>query len=137
MVAIWANFGERWALARGLESWTGFQMHLFQNNLDPDDDTVLADFTQASFSGYTPVTISFPLNGTITVAGEARLQASPANFQCAPTIVVGNSIYGYYITQESGTQLIYSERFSAAPFLMDSPGAVLTVVTTAVAKSLF
>jgi hypothetical protein len=96
----------------------GFNMHLYTNNLTPTTSTVLADFTEATFTGYTSVAVSV-VTGPLVFGHYASVIFSPAGF----TISAGTqNIYGWYLTDDTDTILIASQRDPAAPVLMDAAG---------------
>lgn len=96
---------------------------LYVSNVTPDRSTVLSDLTELSgVSGYSPITLSasdFSLNGV----------SSHKGFALAGTIswTLGSgafSVYGFFVTDSGGTQLLAVGRFDDAPISLIS-GAVV------------
>lgn len=91
-----------------------FVLRLFCNDYHPHRESILADFTQASYSGYSPVGLS---RGTWTAAvtsggyaistyGTAFLQFLPASG--------GETVYGYYVTDADETVCLWAQRLDAS-----------------------
>lgn len=105
----------------------GAKMKLFKNNLMPTPNSVIADFEIADFTGFSTSTALvwgtpyYQADGTpVVLAGAKTFIVTSAD------PVVGNTIYGYYITDGAGTALLYSERFDS-PVLMAIVGTGITV----------
>jgi hypothetical protein len=100
-------------------------VHLFQNDFQPDGSTVLGDFTEANFGGYTPeagqpfdpVQLRGPMTAS-TKMGSASFAADGG----APS----NLVYGAYATIP-GPELFFSTRFPNAPITMGSVGDSIAV----------
>jgi hypothetical protein len=88
--------------------------HLFVNDVTPDRDTVLADFTEAAFTGYVEVTVEaadFTIDGVSAHVG--YIQAPPITFSNGSG--VDQDAYGYYVTDVGDTEVLAAARFDAAP----------------------
>jgi len=96
------------------------KVKLYKNNLTPDRDTVLGDFTEADFSGYAAETSSTwaAIGTTAHLRGYGALGVT-FNRGVGAT---DNDIYGYFITTADGATLLWSERFSGGPYTLDTPG---------------
>lgn len=109
------------------QTWNSalLRLHLFQNNIIPARTNVLADFTEATFDGYAPVSIS---TWAVSVVSGHIAVSTPNNAiftkSAGPT---SNSVYGYYVTNSANTQLLWSERDPAAPFLLSVAGTQYSV----------
>jgi hypothetical protein len=106
----------------------GVKYRLFVNAITPTLGTVLASLTEASFSGYAPVSLSwsnYTLNG---VSGHN-------GYALAPPIVFTNSsgtsqnVYGYYVTDSADTLLLAVALFDGAPVVIPT-GGTETVLPT-------
>ena len=89
-------------------------VHLYQNDVTPDRDTVLGDLTECAFTGYAtrdvPVA-DFTLTGVVAHVG--GIQALPvANTNASGGAV---TVYGYFITDETDAILLAVARDDAAP----------------------
>lgn len=95
---------------------------LYQNNITPGDSDVLGTYTEATFSGYTEVTITWATIVTNSTTGKAEA-IGPVNPQFDHDGGgTSNNIYGYYVIYDDTVteHLCYSERFSDAPRVMDT-----------------
>lgn len=88
--------------------------HLYTNDITPDRATVLADFTEAAFTGYAAVTVEaadFTIDGVSAHVG--YIQAPPITFTNGSG--VDQDAYGYYVTDAGSTEVLAAGRFDAAP----------------------
>jgi hypothetical protein len=104
----------------------GVKYHLFSNNYTPTLDTLLSNLVEASWSGYTAVSLtwsSYSINGVSSHSGFAL--ASPISF--------GNSsgssqnAYGYYVTDSGNTLLLAVARFDAPPVVIPNGGTATVI----------
>lgn len=109
-------------------------LRLFSSNTTPASSMTLADYTEAAFTGYAAVTMS---SGSWTITAGAptsAAQTAATTFTCSATTSV--SVYGYYLSQETSSILMWSERFSDGPYTIANSGdkiiitAQLTLSTT-------
>lgn len=95
--------------------------HLFTNDVTPDESTVLAGLTEAAWTGYAAVpqdigdfTFEYITGGVGTIiAGPFAFGNGSGSPQLA---------YGYYITMNSGADLLAAARFDLAPVTVPDPG---------------
>lgn len=100
-------------------------LRLFKNNITPGDSDVTASYTEADFTGYANVTLA---GSSWTVTSGDPTEASYA--QQAFTSSAGSqnqSVYGYYVTQVSSTELMWAERFSDGPYTIVNNGDEIRV----------
>ena len=85
---------------------------LYQNDYEPDDDTVLADMTPADFDGYDDVNIDPADYGAVAVVAHVAIATSTVDavYTASPT-ASAQTIYGYYVTDSLGN-LLWAESFS-------------------------
>jgi len=103
------------------------KLKLYKNNYTPVDASVVGDFTEANFNGYTAGGVSVTtFSVPATVAGKASTTANPAAWTKSAG-GTGNDIYGYYVTDAAGTTLLWAERAAAAPISMNNTGEGITV----------
>lgn len=113
-------------------------MRLYGNNKTPAHGDSTAGYTEISGGGY----ISKPLifSGWTVTAGEPSVAVySPSqSWPFTGIIDAPGSIYGYYVTRDSDSQLMWAERFASilVPF---SPidGSVIKVLPRLLCQSLF
>ena len=98
---------------------TDLKLKLFKNDLTPAVGTVIGDFTESDITGYTAG--GKTLTGSSwTVSTDTATEGSFAEQEW--TFTGAGSIYGYYITNNGGTAVIWAERFSDAPHTFPSGG---------------
>jgi hypothetical protein len=93
----------------------GYTVKLFQNNMNPNPQSVLADFTEATFDGYTAITLTALVGPDRDVTGGFRLY-NQLGWQQSGS-VTPNVIYGFYVVDHTAA-LIAAYRF-AAPVAMN------------------
>lgn len=113
--------------------WAAPTVHLFENNITPNKDTVVGDLTEPSYVGYSSVAITgwgtpgYNADGSITVTAE-----NVAEF-VGPALAGGPSIYGYFLKGGgAGTPLLRIVKFTNPVSLADDT-RVLDVVASFVA----
>ena len=114
------------AIADG--SGAGLFWKLFENNVTPDSDSVVADFTFATAAwGEIQVPLaSFTLQQV--AAHQASIQAPDITFTNGDAIAV--TLFGYVVTNAAKTKVIAAARFDDAPITLavGSPFAVTPVL---------
>jgi len=100
---------------------------LYSNNVIPDESSTEATFTEVTNGlGYTTGGISFtPASWSITTGNPS--QAEYLEVTWTFTGVKGN-IYGYYVTRDTGGELLWAERFSNGPYDIQTNGDEIKVV---------
>jgi hypothetical protein len=97
-------------------------LDLFRNDYFPVDESTLADFTVASFTGYVQVEIYEGVLGEPAIVGNV----AESTFAPAPTFTCTGGapqmVYGWYLSAEEGGEAYLAQRFDV-PRLM-SPGTV-------------
>lgn len=85
-------------------------MRLYNNNHTPAEGDVLGTYTQASAAGYTAV--SLPGTGwtVATSLGTTTGEHAEQTF----SFTTSATIYGYYVTDDAASNLLWSERSKAA-----------------------
>ncbi len=93
------------------DGMAGLHLRLYQNNLTPDQDTVLADFTEATFSGYAEDSPSF--GAAATVSHKGKIVDTAARDFTHSSGGTSNTVYGYYLVNAPDTKVLWAERFSS------------------------
>lgn len=94
---------------------------LYANNVIPDENSTEATFTEvASGLGYTTGGISLTPGSWSVISGNPS-QAEHTEVTWTFTGAAGN-IYGYYVTRDTGGELLWAERFSNGPFNITTNG---------------
>jgi len=93
-------------------------VHIFQNNITPGDNTTLADFTEASFIGYSATSLA-SLDFDATSGTEDSPAVATYNEVISFTSTANQepqNCYGYYIVGQTSGALRWCERFTDAPY---------------------
>jgi hypothetical protein len=108
----------------GNEGVTGQILHLYSNDMAPDPDTVLADFTEVNVTtGYAPATLTYA-SWTHTTDGNGvatAIYSSEVTFSFTTSL----DVYGYYVTNNN--KLLWTEMWSGAPFSMPISGGTIAI----------
>lgn len=103
--------------------------HLFVNNFQPNKQSVRADFVEPTFPGYDVVPVDradwvFPT----VVGGVASTFRNDGFISWMATSGPGESIFGYFVTDEDDAVVIWAEAFPA-PQVVNTVNAVLVFPT--------
>lgn len=86
---------------------------LYQNDYQPTPQSVLGDFTVATFAGYASSSAIVWGPAFTDTLDQAQTVGSVKQFNCNAS-TTPNVIYGYYITSGDGMTLLFAERFAEA-----------------------
>ena len=100
------------------------KLKLFTTDVTPDDDTVLVDLTEASGNGYAAKTLTGASWAISTSVGVTTASYAEQTFTF--TGALGN-VYGYFITNGAGDELLWCERFTDAPYDIVNNGDEINV----------
>ncbi|RPI65959.1 MAG: hypothetical protein EHM43_12030 [Ignavibacteriae bacterium] len=100
-------------------------LKLYTNDVTPAEGDTVATYTVASGNGYADKTLTDG-SWTVTNADPAVATYDSGAQVFTFTGALGN-VYGYYITDAAGTTLMWSERFTGAPFNVQNNGDTITV----------
>jgi len=103
-------------------------LHLYENNLTPDDDTCVGcgppdEVTEATAAGYAAITLTGTNFTIATSGGITTAEYADVTF----TFTTNATIYGYYVTNTSETAVLWVERFSGAPFSLPTGGGTIQI----------
>lgn len=104
---------------------TAIRIHLFKSNTTPTTSSVLGDFTEADFAGYAALNLITWAAPSVT-SHVGRMTAATRTFTRSTT-GAAQSIYGYYVTDNSDTVLLWAERDGAAPIVLTNAGDSYTI----------
>lgn len=107
----------------GTADWTAPKLHLFTNDFTPSLETILADFTEATYTGYAAQTLTW---GGAYVDGNGIAVAPAGEKIFTQTAAPNEIVYGGYVTNTAGTKLLASARLDS-PFPFE--GASTLAVT--------
>jgi len=102
-----------------------YMLKLFKNNYTPDEATIVASFSVATFTGYATRTLSRAGWNTAAVStskAESSYGSAPESWTCGAS---GNTVYGYWVEGQTSTEVLWSERFATSRVLAD--GDVLNI----------
>lgn len=127
MALLVPNVGEGELLGRALNEATpdNCVLKLYQSNTTPAEADVVGTYTEATFTGYSSATLT---GASWTVTEGAPTYAQYA--QQAFTSSAGSQnqdIYGYYVTNNAGTILLWAERFTNGPYNIANNGDEIRV----------
>jgi len=99
-------------------------IHLYTNNATPAPGDTVGSYTQSTGTGYAAITLT-GANWTIaTNAGTTSATYAQVTFTYTgpePTV------YGYYVTNNAGTVVMWAERFSDGPYAIPSGGGSVKI----------
>ena len=96
-------------------------MLLYVNNVIPDENSTEATFTEMTNGlGYTTGGISLTPGSWSVISGNPS-QAEHTEVSWTFTGAAGN-VYGYYVTRDTGGELLWAERFTNGPFNITTNG---------------
>ena len=106
-------------------------LHLYSNNIDPEDSSFGASgedfstptFTEATASGYGAITLT---GGGWTTTQVVGVTTGEYNVGVTFSFTVGEDIYGYYVT-DTNDAIMWAEMFPGAPFQLPSGGGDIAV----------
>lgn len=101
-------------------------LKLFKNNITPSDTDTAGTYTEATFGGYTAITLTGSSWGTASSGTIAY--GSQQTFTCNATAT--DDIYGYYVVQAVSGTLLYSERDASAPLAIRNSGDAIKITPT-------
>ena len=104
----------------------GAIVHLFQVDITPTRDTTLTELTdaEADFTGYAASAAVVWGDPYYAESGQPYVPGDLKTFTVGAGPVTPNVIYGYYVTNDGATELLWSERY-ASPKSMVTTGQAL------------
>ena len=94
------------------------KLRLYTNDYTPVEGSVVGDFTEATAAGYAAITLTGASWTIATATGVTTATYAQQTF----TLTAASTDYGYYVTNNAGTQVLWAERFSDAPHSIPSDG---------------
>ena len=85
-------------------------LKLFKSNTTPDEDTLLGDLTEVTEDGYAAITLTSESWTVNTISGTTTASYAEQNFNIEEAV----TIYGAYVTNSAGDELLWLERFDEA-----------------------
>ena len=100
-------------------------LRLFQNNITPAETDVTATYTEATFTGYSSISLT-PGSWTVT-PGAPTLAAYAQQTFTSSAGSQNQSIYGYHMTRTTNGRLAIAERFTDGPYVIVNNGDAIKV----------
>lgn len=127
MALVTSNAGELELLDKmlkdALSSDEDYVLRLYQNDYTPDQAAVTASFTEANFTNYAATTLTRSgWASSVTTSNKAESSYATQSWTCGST---GNTLYGYYVSNPSGT-VLWAERFAASRTIAENDVLNLT-----------
>lgn len=102
---------------------------LYKSNTTPSESDTAATYTEATFTGYSAITLTGASWGAASAGSIAYAQQT---FTCSGAAT--DDIYGYYVIQTTSGTLVYSERDGSAPFAVRISGDNIKITPTITAS---
>jgi len=103
----------------------GCTVRLFRNDHVPGAGDTAGSYTEANFSGYSP--ISFTDWGSVTVSSNVASVSAGSKVFTHDGGATNNDIYGAYVTRDTDNALLFAQRDDSPPFAMNGGGKSYTV----------
>jgi hypothetical protein len=100
-------------------------LKLFISNTTPSNTDTAATYTEATFPGYTAITLTGASWGS---AASRSIAYAQQTWTC--TGVATDNVYGYYLVGASSGTLYWAERDPSAPFALRVAGDAVKVTPT-------
>lgn len=108
-----------------LPAWATAKLHLYSNNLVPNEGNVLTDFTECVYSGYAAQAITW---SPAFLDAEGNACSSFGEHIFTQTGATPDICYGFYITDTASAVLLASGAIDGAPFGFSAVGTTLPLV---------
>lgn len=83
-------------------------IHLYTNDHAPDEGDTVANYTEEDDASYAAVTLN---SWSVSTSGGTTTAEHPA---VTFTFAAATTVYGYYVTDNAGTTLLWAEEFGSA-----------------------
>lgn len=119
MALLVPNVGETEMLQRILNGGDNCKIHLYSDNITPAEADTVASYTLVTDPA--AITLTGASWDTSSVAGEASYAQQTFTYTGAGTA------YGYVVTDNAGTTLLWAERFTDGPYEIPSGGGTIKI----------
>lgn len=89
-------------------------LRLFKSNTTPAEGDVAATYTEADFTGYSPLTLTAS-SWTITEGAPGSAGYPQVSFTSSAG-AQNQNVYGYYLTRAISGRIAWAERFADGPY---------------------
>lgn len=124
MALLLCNGGEVLCLKYMLNNTapTNVKLHLYTNDKTPAEADVVGNYTACTATGYALKTLTGSSWTVATTDGTTTATYAEQTF----TLTTSATVYGYYVTDNAGTGLLWAERFTTAPYNVPSGSISVT-----------
>jgi len=132
MALVVPDVGEVLLLKRALNHTApdDVKVHLYSNDYTPVEGSVIGSFTESDCAGYAAEELTGASWTVATVTGVTTATYAQLTFN----LTGGKTHYGYYVTDNAGTGLLWAERFSDAPHVIPSGGGTEKVTVNLIGE---
>jgi hypothetical protein len=95
-------------------------LKLFKSNTTPGETTIESDLTEATFTGYSSISLT-PATWATTPGAPSDVTYPEQTFTSSANQTLQN-IYGYYLIQTTSGKLVAAERFDTGPYAIQNSG---------------
>lgn len=120
MALLVPNVGEVEMLQRILNGADDLVLHLFSVDKTPAEVDVVTSYTEVSTGGYAAKI----LTSVWTISGDPTEGSYP---QVSFDFTGSATVYGYYVTNNNSSTLLWAERFSDGPYNIPSGGGSVKI----------
>lgn len=99
-------------------------LHLFQNNITPAETDTAITYTEATFTGYSAITLTGASWGAPVEGAPSSISYAQQSFTSTAG-AQNQNIYGVYLTRAVSGRIAYAERFTGAPFNIANNGDII------------
>lgn len=100
-------------------------LKLFKNDFTPVLGSVVGDLTEATFTGYSAITLT-GASWTNTPGDPVTMSYAEQTFTSSAD-QTAQSIYGYYLVRATGGELIIAERFTGGAVTIQNNGDAIRI----------
>ena len=99
-------------------------LHLYSNDQSLAEGTVKANLTENTEAGYTEATLAGADWSTALVSTNT---ATASHTEKTFTFTAAATVYGYFVTDNGKSVILWAERFSGAPFVLPTGGGTIAI----------
>lgn len=102
------------------------RLKLYSNDKTPAESHTISDYTESVVAGYADKVLTGTSWSVSTSLGVTTASYAQQSF----TFTTAATLYGYYVTNNGATDLLWAERFTGAPISVPTGGGVVNVTPT-------
>lgn len=100
-------------------------LRLFQNNITPAETDVTSTYTEATWTGYSSITLT-PGSWSVVEGAPTRASYAQQSFTSSAGSQSQNN-YGYFLTRTTNGRIMIAERFTDGPYQIVNNGDIIRV----------